>query len=80
MKKDLLNDTKYSAFNWSRITSYIQSDNQPMSSYNDQRLAIKIFVKKNNYYTSVLNHVTLTKCVEINGFPGSGKLVQCNNL
>ena len=72
-KEELEITTKHSPLNWDAVSSYTQSALQPISSFNEKKLAIQTFIEAIDAYCDIQQNTKFTKCVGIRGYPGSGK-------
>ena len=70
-KEELMNATKQNPLPWDPVSNFSQSDGQPDSSFEEQKLAVELCKESISRYLECSNK--FVKCTGIRGFPGSGK-------
>jgi len=73
LKEDLERATKADPLNWNPDESYAQGENQPDSSFHEEKFAIQTCKNALDLYVDMNAQDYFKKSIGILGFPGSGK-------
>ena len=76
--QDINDCSRNEPLNWDPVRNFTKSNNQSVTSFEDQKLAIENSVFAINQYMNYTNQHTFVKCRVIAGSPGSGKLFVLN--
>ena len=71
--EELFSTSKEDPLDWDALNMFQQSDNQPDSSFNEQRFAIEKCTQTIDEYNNGVFHNNFVKSIGIRGFAGCGK-------
>eukprot|EP00957_Ditylum_brightwellii_P044607 3382260-Ditylum_brightwellii.AAC.1 len=70
-EEELVNSSKENHLDWDCLENFMQTGEQPDSSYHEQRLTIKTCKEALDSYSNIFSQDSCTKYIRIRRLPGS---------